>query len=89
VAQASSNGSTFSEVLGICYQDQAPGGTVIPVEGLDIFFTASANSFFTQSVSGVVAGLTAGHTYSVGVCAEDHKNAVNGDAVVTIMLVET
>jgi hypothetical protein len=87
VDQASADGNQIDEAIGICYQP-ADGSTVTDVSYVIPQFAAAAGSFFTQSVSGDVGGLSEGDYY-VGLCAEDQNDVQNGAANVTITMAET
>ena len=84
---ASNNGSHLSINLEICY---APHGssTLTAVSSVDPDFTAPANSYFAESVSGVIKGLPAG-SYDIGLCnAFGTSNVLYGLSSETAILAE-
>jgi hypothetical protein len=85
---ASSDGSHLSINLEICY---APHGTttLTAVASVDPDFTAPANSYFAQTVSGVISGLTPG-SYDIGLCnAFGTSNVLYGLSSQTAIVAET
>jgi hypothetical protein len=87
VDEASQDGNSIDEILGICYQPVG-GSTVTDVTYVIPEFQAPADSFFAQTVSGDVGGLSAGDYY-VGLCAADQNDVDNGSASVTITMTQT
>jgi hypothetical protein len=87
VDTASHDGNTIDEIIGVCYEPVG-GSTITDVTYVIPQFTAAAESFFAQSVSGDVGDLTPGDYY-VGLCAEDQTDVDNGAASVTITMAET
>jgi hypothetical protein len=87
VDEASADGNEIDEVLGICYEPVG-GSTVSNVSYVIPEFSAAAEAYFAQTVSGDVGDLTAGNYY-VGLCAEDQTDADNGAASVTITMAQT
>jgi hypothetical protein len=87
VDEASDNGSPVEEFLGVCYQPE--GGSVTDVSAVEPEFTASADSYFAQTVSGDVGDLASGD-YFVGLCNDDQtSNMANGLATVTVTIAQT
>jgi len=85
---ATTDGNHNSGFLGICYKPVG-GSTLTPVGFVFPEFTTPADSFFAQTVSGVVGNLTPGQ-YDVGLCAsEQSANTANGHGNVTILMAET
>jgi hypothetical protein len=85
---ASSDGSHLSINLEICY---APHGTstLTAVASVDPDFTAPANSYFAQTVSGVISGLAPG-SYDIGLCnAFGTSNVLYGLSSQTAIIAET
>lgn len=78
---------SITDVLGIC-SEPAGGSKLTPFAQVAPEFNATANSFFAQTVSGVVGNLAHGK-YLVGLCARDQGNVINGAASVTIVLAQT
>ncbi len=87
VDEASANGNEISDVIGVCYEPVG-GSTVTDVSYIEPQFAAATDSYFAQTVSGVVGDLAAG-TYSIGLCAEDQSDVYNGLANVTITMAQT
>lgn len=89
VDEASSNGNGIDGEFGICYEPVG-GSTVTAVNhNLEPAFQAPANSYFTQTVSGVVGNLAAGD-YIIGMCQEnDTANLLIGFGAGTIIMAET
>lgn len=88
VDQASTNGAYASGLLGICYEPVG-GSVVTNVSFVFPEFQAPAGSWFAQTVSGIVGGLTPGQ-YHVGMCQEgDSTNMEDGDNTGTIIVAES
>jgi len=88
VGQASADGNFAGGVLGVCYEPVG-GGAVTADSAVVPQFQAPAFSYFTQTVSGLVGGLTPGQ-YFVGMCqAQDTANLVDGPGTGTIIVGET
>lgn len=85
---ASTNGSGILSLFGVCYE--GPGESEpSSVAHVAPEFTAAASSYFAQSVSGVVKGLSPG-SYEVGACTEDEStNVLHGASAGTIIVAET
>ncbi|HTU28052.1 MAG TPA: hypothetical protein VMF07_01635 [Solirubrobacteraceae bacterium] len=87
VDEASADGNGIDEAIGICYEPVG-GSTVTEVSEVVPEFVAAEDSYFAQTVSGVVGGLAKG-TYYIGLCAVDQTDVNNGAASVTILLAQT
>jgi hypothetical protein len=83
---ASLDGNRIHSEFGICY---APvGGSLTYVSYVYPEFAATAGSYFAQTVSGVVKGLTPGN-YEVGLCAGDETSDVgHGTGAGTVLVAE-
>ncbi len=84
---ASDDGLEVQGDVGICY---APHGTSTLTLSSFVYpdFVAPTHSYFAQTVSGVVGGLTG--AYDVGLCLKGQTgNAHNGDFSVTALVTET
>jgi hypothetical protein len=85
---ASTDGSHLSINLEICYARHG-SSTLTAVSSVEPDFTAPANSYFAESVSGVIKGLAAG-SYDIGLCnANGTSNIVYGLSSETAILAET
>ena len=85
---ATTNGKKNSGFLGICYEPVG-GSALTPVGFVFPEFATRADSFFAQTVSGVVGNLKPGQ-YNVGLCAtKQSANTANGHGNVTILMAET
>jgi hypothetical protein len=85
---ASNNGSGVESFLGACY---APHGSasLVAVQVVEPDFVAPSGSYFAQSITSVVKGLTPG-TYDVGFCLYDQTaNASNGYFNVSTVTLQT
>lgn len=87
VDEASADGNEIFDFIGVCYE-RVGGSTVRAVTEVEPEFAAAANSYFAQTVSGVVGNLPAGQYY-VGLCAQDQTDVRNGVASVTITMAQT
>jgi hypothetical protein len=88
VDEASNDGKGIDVYLGICYEPVG-GSAVTEVSYVEPEFQAPANSYFAQTVSGVVGNLAAGN-YLIGLCQENAStNLVNGSGAGTIIMAET
>jgi hypothetical protein len=87
VDEASADGNVIFDYIGVCYEPVG-GSTVTDVSYLEPEFTAAADSYFAQTVSGDIGNLTAGN-YDVGLCAELQTDVLNGEANVTITMAQT
>jgi uncharacterized protein YaiE (UPF0345 family) len=87
VDEASADGKPIFDFIGVCYEPVG-GSTVTNVSSVEPQFKAAADSFFAQTVSGDVGGVTPGEYY-VGLCAEEQSDVLNGAASVTILMAET
>ena len=85
---ASTDGAGIFAELGICYEPVG-GSTVTDVALVAPEFTAPTDSYFAQTVSGVVANLAPGD-YLVGTCTQDESaNVLHGAGTVTLTLAQT
>ena len=88
LAIASANGGAIHSTLGICY---APHGftTLSLAARVTPSFAASANSYFAQTVSGVVGNLPPG-SYDVGICTGfESPTLLHGDFWGTVIVGQT
>jgi hypothetical protein len=85
---ASSNGNGLFSELGVCYEPFG-SSTVSSVALVAPEFQAPTDSFFAQTVSGVVGNLSAGDYY-VGLCSQDETtNVLHGATSATVLIGET
>lgn len=85
---ASNNGSGLTAYLGVCYATHG-SSALISVARVEPQFTAAANAFFAQTVSGVVGNLAAG-SYDVGLCtSQETSNVLQGLASTSVLVAET
>lgn len=85
---ASSDGNGITAQLGVCYAQWGSSQLVV-VQHVYPEFTAPANSFFSQGVTGV-AGRGLVGWFDVGVCLlGETDNAANGRFAITMLTVET
>jgi hypothetical protein len=84
---ASNDGLNVHTELAVCYA-QHKSSTLIVSSYVYPDFTAPADSYFAQAVTGVVGGLKG--KYDVGLCLKsESSNAKNGDFAVTTLTAET
>jgi hypothetical protein len=84
---ASDNGAQIDSFFEVCYQ--ASTGPVQLVNFVEPNFAAAKDSYFAQSVTGVVGGLTAG-VYKVGICtAAESSNVIHGNGAGWVEVVQT
>lgn len=85
---ASTDGNQLEAFMGVCHA--AHGSTSLTMDqSVEPEFQASANSYFAQTVSGVVKGLTPG-SYDVGICVDDETaNVEHGIHEGTVLVAET
>jgi hypothetical protein len=85
---ASNDGNGIFSELGVCYEPVG-GDTVTNVALVAPEFQAPTDSFFAQTVSGVVGNLPTGG-YLVGLCSQDEtSNVLHGAASGTVIMAET
>lgn len=85
---ASDNGSLVHTTLGVCYAQHGSSSLTLTTY-VDPNFTAPTDSFFAQTVTGVVGDGLKG-TYDVGLCVKSQgSNAENGDKAMTVLIAET
>jgi hypothetical protein len=86
--EASTDGNFIDVFLGICYEP-AGGSTLTNVSFVEPNFQAPKDSFFAQTVSGIVGNLAPGD-YLIGMCQENASaNLENGNGAGTIIMAET
>ena len=85
---ASNNGSHLSINLEMCYALHE-SSTLTAVASVEPDFTAPANSYFAESISGVISGLSPG-SYDIGLCnAFGTSNIIYGLSSQTAIIAET
>jgi len=70
----------------VCYQKGSN-----PIQEVDLVepdFTATSTDYFTQTVTGAVAGLSPG-AYKIGVCTASETNANHGTGFATVEVMQT
>jgi hypothetical protein len=83
----STNGGQMYSTLGVCYQHGTSDPAVVTSVLPD--FTAASDSYFAQTVTGVVKGLPAG-SYKVGLCTKgESSNAGHGYGAFSVMIGQT
>jgi hypothetical protein len=87
---ASTNGAPISSLYSICSAPAATPNVTTAWGSIIPQFTAPAGSFFAQTVTAVVGGLTAGGNYIVGACvSNESSNVTHGAGSGSVILAQS